>query len=36
VIDYTVAGMDHQWPAREDIDVNALMWDFFAAHPRAG
>jgi polyhydroxybutyrate depolymerase len=36
VIDYTVAGMDHQWPAREDIDANALMWDFFAAHPRAG
>jgi polyhydroxybutyrate depolymerase len=34
VVDYTVAGMDHRWPAREDIDANALMWTFFAAHPR--
>lgn len=36
VVDYTVAGMDHRWPAKEDIDANALMWDFFAAHPRSG
>lgn len=35
VVDYTVPGMDHHWPTPGDIDANALMWTFFAAHPRA-
>jgi polyhydroxybutyrate depolymerase len=27
---YTIAGWGHQWP----VEANAVMWSFFAAHPR--
>jgi polyhydroxybutyrate depolymerase len=27
---YTISGWGHQWP----VDANAVMWSFFAAHPR--
>lgn len=38
VVDYTVNGMGHAWPAatgyRAAVDATVAMWEFFAAHPR--
>jgi polyhydroxybutyrate depolymerase len=30
---YVVEGMGHTWPDVEEIGVNDLIWQFFAAHP---
>lgn len=38
VVDYTVNDLGHAWPsatgAHPTIDASAVIWDFFAAHPR--
>ncbi|MFC6019036.1 alpha/beta hydrolase family esterase [Plantactinospora solaniradicis] len=38
VVDYTVNGMGHAWPAatgyKTAVDATVTMWEFFAAHPR--
>ncbi|MBE1486026.1 extracellular catalytic domain type 1 short-chain-length polyhydroxyalkanoate depolymerase [Plantactinospora soyae] len=38
VVDYTVNGMGHAWPAatgyKAAVDATSAMWEFFASHPR--
>jgi polyhydroxybutyrate depolymerase len=38
VVAYAVQGMGHTWPGSKGyqtaVDADAVMWDFFAAHPR--
>lgn len=37
VVEYAIEGMPHVWPSpAHGIDVNQVIWEFFAAHARSG